>query len=125
MFAVDLDARAIETLKRKAARRGVDPFVETHVASAAEVDFIESGSLDFVLAEGLLCCMKDHEGALRQIQRILRPTGRAWLSVMRFGRSDDPRAVTATEWTAILKGMRVVEAGRGTFSRWALVSPLP
>lgn len=123
VFAVDFDPIAIERLTLKAARRGVDRVVEAHVASAAEIDFIASDSVDFVLAEGLLCCMQDHAGALDQIRRILSPTGKAWLSVMKFDRASDPRAVSATEWDAILSTMRVHESGQGLFSRWALVSP--
>lgn len=123
VFAVDFDPRAIDQLRRKAARRRVGQVVETHVASAAEVDFIPSDSVDFVLAEGLLCCMQDHAGALDQIQRILSPTGKAWLSVMKLDRANDPRAVSAAEWSSILNGMRVHESGEGLFSRWALVSP--
>ncbi len=123
VYAVDLDPRAIDSLSRKAARTGVGRVIDARVASAAEIDFIESGSLDFVLAEGLLCCMQDHAGAVRQIKRILGPAGRAWLSVMKLARPDDPRAVTAAEWASILSGMHVLESGEGLLSRWALVSP--
>ncbi len=124
VFAVDFDPRAIDRLRLKVARRGTEHVVEAHVASAAEIDFIESGSLDFVLAEGLLCCMQDHAGAVDQIQRILSPTGKAWLSVMKLDRANDPRGVSAAEWSSILNSMRVHESGEGLFSRWALVSPL-
>lgn len=125
VVAVDVDPKAIGRLQRKVARHGIGRVVDVHVASAAEVDFVVTGSLDFVLAEGLLCCMSDHAGAIRQIERILRPGGRAWLSVMACARADDPRAVTASEWAAILGRMRVHESGTGLLSRWALVSPLP
>lgn len=125
VFAVDFDPGAIEKVKRKVTRLGLGHVLDARVASAAEIDFVESGSLDFVLAEGLLCCMKDHAGALAQIQRILRPEGKAWLSVMKFGRPDDPRTVTASEWTSILNTMRVLESGESLMSRWALVSPSP
>jgi len=125
VIAVDFDPSAIERLRRKAARRGAAEVVQAHVASAAEIDFIETGSLDFVLAEGLLCCMTDHAGAVRQIARILRPAGRAWLSVMKHAPAGDPRSVTADEWASILGGMRVLRSGAGLFTRWALVSPRP
>lgn len=125
VFAVDLDPRAIASLRRKVARRGVGQVVDARITSAAEIDFIASGSLDFVLAEGLLCCMKDHAGAVDQILRILRPAGKAWLSVMRSGRGNDPRSVSATEWASILDRMQVLESGQGLLSRWALVRLLP
>lgn len=123
VHAVDFDPRAIARLRRKAERCGVSHIVDARVASAASIDFIASASLDFVLAEGLLCCMTDHAGALRQIERVLRPTGKAWLSVMRGARAGDPRTVTAEEWASILNGMHVHEAGHGLLTRWALVSP--
>jgi len=119
--AVDFDPAAISSLTSKAERLGLDGVLDAHVASAADIDFIESESLDFVLAEGLLCCMTDHAGAVAQIKRILRPGGRAWISVMKFGRSDDPRTVSAQEWASILQQLRVVTSGTGLFSRWALV----
>ncbi|MEJ2291257.1 MAG: class I SAM-dependent methyltransferase [Deinococcales bacterium] len=125
VFAVDFDPDAIGKVRRKIARLGLGHVVDARVASAAEIDFVEAGSLDFVLAEGLLCCMQDHAGALEQIRRILRPKGKAWLSVMKFGRPDDPRTVTASEWTSILNTMRVLESGESLLSRWALVSPSP
>ena len=125
VFAIDLDPTAIARLRRRIASRDVGRIVDARVASAADIDFIDTGSLDFVLAEGLLCCMKDHVGAMEQILRILRPAGTAWLSVMKLGRPEDPRSVTATEWTSILNRTRVLESGEGPFSRWALVGPLP
>lgn len=125
VLAVDFDGRAIARLLRKAERQGLDHLLEAHTSSAAEIDFVEAGSFDFVLAEGLLCCMTDHAGAMRQIRRILRPTGRAYLSVMKAGRERDPRTVTAQEWASILSAVQVVESGEGPFTRWALVHPHP
>ena len=123
VVAVDFDDSAVARLRLRAARRRVERVIETHVASAAEVDFIDTASIDFALAEGLLCCMADHDGAVRQIERVLRPTGRAWLSVMKGGRSSDPRSVSKAEWHEILSRLRVVDSGEGLLSRWALVGP--
>lgn len=125
VFAVDFDPDAIAKVREKVARLGLGHVVDARVASAADIDFVEAESLDFVLAEGLLCCMQDHAGAVAQIRRILRPEGKAWLSVMKFGRPDDPRTVNASEWTSILSTMRVLESGESLLSRWALVSPPP
>ena len=123
VVAVDFDGNAVARLRRRAERRRVERVIQTHVASAAEVDFIETASIDFVLAEGLLCCMADHDGAVRQIERVLRPTGRAWLSVMKGGRSADPRSVSKAEWRDVLSRLRVFDSGEGLVSRWALVGP--
>jgi len=123
VHAVDFDPKAVARLKHKAERHGVDHLVDARVASVAEIDFIDSSSLDFVLAEAVLCCMTDHTGAMRQIARILRPTGKAWLSVMKGARAGDPRSVGREEWASLLSRMRVHASGHGLLSRWALVSP--
>lgn len=122
VYAVDFDPKAIEHLKKKAAKHGYENVIETHVSSAAEVDFLESGSVDFVFAHGLLCCMRDHPGAVRQMNRILKPDGRAYLSIAKFCRRKDPRSVLMEEWHEILLNFNVKENGRGLTNRWALVS---
>jgi ubiquinone/menaquinone biosynthesis C-methylase UbiE len=122
VYAVDFDAGAVEEVARKAGARGFDRVVEARAGSAAEADFIPDGSVDFVFAHGLLCCMKDHSGALSQIRRMLKKDGLAYLSVTKFGRKKDPRTVTAEEWECMLKGFRVRGSGGGLLTRWALVS---
>lgn len=121
VHAVDFDARVIQKLLRKAARKVPAGRVSASAASAAEIDFIPDESVDFVLAEGLLCCMKDHAGAMRHIRRILKPSGRAYLSIVKFTNESDPRTVTHAEWTSLLSDMRVIDSGDGLISRWALV----
>lgn len=122
VFAVDFDSKAVERVAKKAAVKGLDRIVEARIGSAAEVDFIPDHSVDFVFANGLLCCMKDHSGAVNEIRRILKDDGLAYLSVARFGSKRDPRAVTAVEWKSILEGFRVRKSGKGLLTRWALVS---
>ena len=81
--------------------------------------FIEDGSVDFVLANGLLCNMPDHRpSAVNEIKRILKSTGKAYLSLGSpppFGFVDSP------EWEKIL-GEFIVERRGGLLQRWALVS---
>lgn len=125
VLAVDFDPKAIARLREKVARQGNQRRVDAHVVSAAAIDFIADRTFDFVLAEGLLCCMADHAGAMGQILRILRPAGRAWLGVTKLGRERDPRTVTAAEWASILSTVQVFESGEGPFTRWALVGPRP
>lgn len=122
IHAVDFDQRPLERLRRKAARRGYEETIESRAASASEIDHIENDSVDFVLAEGLLCCMKDHAGAVGQMKRILAAGGRAYLSVIKFSKRGDPRGVSKEEWESILSGFRVLDSGEGAVSRWALVS---
>jgi len=123
VHAIDFDPKAIERVKRKADRQGINGLINAQAVSASEIDFIETGSVDFVLAEGLLCCMKDHAGAVRQIQRILKEDGRAYLSIIKLSREGDPRSVSKHEWTALLAEMEVLAAGEGLMSRWAVVAP--
>ncbi len=123
VYAVDFDARVISRLQRRARRRSFDRVIEARATSASEIDFIESGSVHFVLAEGLLCCMTDHAGAIRQIKRVLRPEGKAYLSVVKLLRPDDPRTVSREEWQRLLSSFRLLERGETLTSRWALVGP--
>ncbi len=122
VYAVDFDPRAVEGVARKAKDRKLDGVIEARLSSASEIDFIPDASVDFVFAHGLLCCMKDHSGTLRQIGRVLSKEGKAYLSVTRFSRKQDPRSVTADEWEKTLALFHVIRSGQGLFIRWALVS---
>jgi ubiquinone/menaquinone biosynthesis C-methylase UbiE len=122
VFAVDSDEKAIRALKMKADGRGCHN-IEAHASSASDLSFIKDGSVDFVLANGLLCSMapQQHESAVNEIRRILKPTGLAYLSVAR-----DPWSyVSRAEWERILEGFRVKRRGDGfpaIADRWAVVS---
>lgn len=122
VYAVDFDPKVIARLERKAERQGLTSIVEPRAMSVSDIDFIGTGSVSFVLAEGLLCCMKDHAGAMEQIKRILKPDGRAYLSVIKFSRETDPRSVPRSEWAAILDELEVQDSGESPMFRWALVS---
>jgi len=122
VYAVDFDPKSIEALKGKVAGRGLQGVVEAHAASAAEIDFLQDASVDFVFANGLLCCMLDHAGALRQIGRILKPEGKARLSISKLIRKKDPRVVTKGEWEEILGEFEVLERGESLTQRWAVLS---
>jgi ubiquinone/menaquinone biosynthesis C-methylase UbiE len=122
VFAVDSDEKAIRALKMKADGRGCHN-IEAHASSASDLSFIKDGSVDFVLANGLLCSMapQQHESAVNEIRRILKPTGLAYLSVARGPWSYVSRA----EWERILEGFRVKRRGDGfpaIADRWAVVS---
>jgi ubiquinone/menaquinone biosynthesis C-methylase UbiE len=122
VFAVDFDERAIETVKRRAGEHGLEGVIDPRVSSAADIGFIPEGSVDFVLAEGLLCCMVDHAGAVEQIKRVLKKDGRVFLRVSMFGRRSDPRTVTKEEWQKILGSFRLLKSGQGLSGRWAVVT---
>ncbi len=121
IFAVDSDEKAIRRLQQKIEKRGVGN-IETHVSSAASLLFIPDHALDFVLAFGLLCCVApaDHQASVREIQRILKPSGTAYLSVSKGSTS----YVSLEEWKKILEEFRVKEQSDPSDSgdRWALVA---
>ena len=125
VYAVDFDAKSIERLTEKAAKHGFENTIEAHVSSASNVGFIPDASVDFVFANGLFCCMTDHLGAAIEINRILKkePYGTAYLSVTKFARKSDPRALAKDEWIKLVSAnFNVLGQGESFASRWAHVS---
>jgi ubiquinone/menaquinone biosynthesis C-methylase UbiE len=105
VYAIDSNSRATDAVKRRSERKGLKNITAV-TASAAHLDMIPDASVDFVLAEGLLCSAApcDHEQAVSEIKRILKPGSKAYLSAARGERSymcDD-------EWEGILEGFNVV-----------------
>jgi ubiquinone/menaquinone biosynthesis C-methylase UbiE len=125
VYAVDSDEKAIRTVEKKANRRGYRN-IEAHALSAADLSFIKDGSIDFVLANGLLCSMapEHHESAVNEIRRILKPSGLAYLAAGKSSCS----YVTQADWEKILEGFKVQRRGGDGSSfpahgmRWAVVS---
>jgi SAM-dependent methyltransferase len=121
VYAVDSDEKAIRALEKKATKRGCRN-IEAHASSASNLSFIKDGSVDFVLADGLLCSMapQHHESAVNEMRRILKPNGRAYIKVARGFYS----YVGQAEWVKILDGFRVERKSDGSLleDRWAIVS---
>jgi len=121
VYAVDLNEEAIREVKKKVDKSGYHN-VELHACSAADLSFIKDQSVDFVLANGLLCSMSDQRPlAVKEIKRILKPDGQAYLSL------GGPRPlgyVNRAEWEKILEGFRVKRRGHVLFGfqKWAVVS---
>ena len=121
VYAVDLNERLIRELKGKVVESGFHN-IELHACSAADMNFIKDGSVDFVLANGLLCSMSDQRHlAVKEIKRILKPDGQAYLSL---GGPPPFGYVNRKEWKNILEGFRVKQRGNYLlgFQKWALVS---
>ena len=122
VYAVYSDEKAIRALEKKAEERGYHN-IEAHASSASDLSFIKDGSVDFVLANGLLCSMapKYHESTVNEIKRILKPDGQAYLMAARGFYS----YVDKAKWEKILEGFRVEQRGGDGFipfsDRWALV----
>jgi ubiquinone/menaquinone biosynthesis C-methylase UbiE len=121
VYAVDSDEKVIRAVERKAAKGGYHN-IEAHVSSAADLSFVEDESVDFVLADGLLCSMapQDHPSAVSEIKRVLKPSGKAFLQAAKGRMSYIHKA----EWEEILEGFEVEERNYESFleDRWALVS---
>lgn len=117
VYAVDSDERHISVVRARAAGNGFSN-VEAHQSSAADIGYIPDSATDLVLAKGLLCCMLDHEGALREIRRILKPGGTVFFSVTKFGGKKDRRRVGKGEWESILSRFAVKSRGEGLTDRW-------
>ncbi len=121
VYAVDSDEKAVRAVEKKAVGRGLGN-VETHASSAADLGFIKNGSVDFVLAGGLLCSMapQDRDAAVKEIKRIMKPGAKAFLSAAR-----DPWSYMDDEgWETILEGFNVERRNYGSWAeeRRALVS---
>jgi len=118
VYAVDLGNKAIKVLEKKIDRRGYHN-IEAHASSAANVSFIKDSSVDFVLANGLLCSMDDQrQQAVSEIKRILKPSGQAYISL---GAAPPFGFVDQAEWEEILAGFKV-EQGGSFKEKWAVVS---
>jgi ubiquinone/menaquinone biosynthesis C-methylase UbiE len=124
VYAVDSDGKAVQAVEKKAGDRGLRN-IEARASSAAGLGFIGDATVDFVLAHGLLCSMApgQRDAAVGEIKRILKPGGRAYISVARGPWSYIDRAA----WEKILEGFRVDRRGRELAplaDRWAVVSLL-
>jgi 2-polyprenyl-3-methyl-5-hydroxy-6-metoxy-1,4-benzoquinol methylase len=117
VYAVDLARKCIQAIKNKAEKRGCQA-IEAHESTAADLSFIKDKSVDFVIANGLLCSMAvDRPSAVAEIKRILKPAGQAYLSL---GAVPPWGYVDRAEWSQILEGFRVDEGGAYE-GRWAIV----
>ena len=121
VYAVDSDEKAIQAVERRAKKKGFHN-VKTFIASATDLSFIKDESMNFILADGLLCSMAPqyHEQATKEICRILKPNGVAYLKAAQGSWS----YAGPVEWEKILEGFTVEQRsdeahGEG---RWAVVS---
>jgi ubiquinone/menaquinone biosynthesis C-methylase UbiE len=118
VYAFDLNENHIRDVEKKADKRGYRN-IETHATSASDLSFIKDESVDFVLANGLLCNMVDQRlRAVNEIIRILKPTGKAYLSL---GALPPIGFVDRAEWEKILEGF-IVERRGGDLQKWVAVS---
>ena len=104
VYSVDSDERVIKALKDKAEKKGYKN-IEAHASSASNLSFIKNESVDFIFANGLLCCVAPLEidASINEIKRILKPDGLAFLSAAKgFG-----SYMEKEKWEEILRGFKV------------------
>lgn len=76
----DLSLEALRAAARFAEEEGVGDRV-LFVCCSAETLPLASGAFDVALAIAILEHVPDHDAALRELARVLRPGGRAWITV--------------------------------------------
>jgi ubiquinone/menaquinone biosynthesis C-methylase UbiE len=121
IYAVDSDERAVRAVEKKAVKKGYTN-IDAHTSSAARLGFIADDSVDFVLADGLICCIapQDHIGAVNEIKRILKTDGKALLITSTSSMS----YVNDAEWESILKEFNVEQRNYSPYkgNRMAIVT---
>ncbi len=118
VYAVDLKEDYVTSLKKKVNELGYRN-IEVHGCSASDMSFIKDDSVDFVLANGLLCNMPENRSStVKEIKRILKPTAKAYLAL---GSPPPFGFVNGEEWEKILEGF-IVERRGGFLQKWAVVS---
>lgn len=121
VYAVDIGAKCIEKINRQSAKRGY-PQIHAVASTAADVSFIPDATIDFVFANGLLCSMSSgREAAVREMQRILKPTGLAYISL---GSGPTLGFVDENEWEELKAKFNTLEGGDYK-NMWAVFSQLP
>lgn len=118
VVAVELDEKNVQIVKKEIQNGGFQN-VDLHKASVEDLNFIENDSMEFVLANGLLCEMiGTRKKAVEEIKRILKPDHYAFLSL---GTPPPLGKVSSKEWESILEGFEVYRRG-GRLQKWAIVS---
>jgi ubiquinone/menaquinone biosynthesis C-methylase UbiE len=117
VYAVDLGKKPIKSIQKKIEKTGRRN-IEAYNASASELSFIPDRSVDFVYANGLLCSMAYYRPqAVEEIKRILKGTGKAYLSL---GMTPPMGYVDQVEWEKIMKGFNILKGGSYK-ELWAIV----
>jgi len=117
VYCVDLGDRCIQSIQNKAIRKG-NANITGQVATAADLDFMNENSVDFVFANGLLCSMEEgRSSAVQEIKRVLKPGGAAYVSL---GAKTPFGLVNEDEWHEILSAFDVVQGGAYK-DLWAIV----
>lgn len=85
VYAVDIDEAAISEARAIGQSLRTTDRIEFVPATAAFVPSIPMSGIDFVLSNGLLCCLLEKERAVEEMWRVLKPGGRALVTFTTIG----------------------------------------
>ncbi len=92
------------------------------VGSATSIQFTDE-YFDFVYANLLLCCVADYKSVLKEIIRVLKKGGYAYLSVTRQFFDSEP-GIDDEKWKEVLSRFMVIAADSSIIQRWAIVQKI-
>ena len=78
VVGVDLSRKLIEIAKKNASKTGLPNRMKFHVGNAARLTFQDS-SFDMVVSTGMLHSLRDPGRVFREIYRVLKKDGKAWI----------------------------------------------
>ncbi len=124
VYAVDPDPANVRRTEEYLERRGLGDGVTMGVVADGRLVRLPDGAIDFLLSNNVLCCTNNRAGARREIVRVLRSGGMAYVRV-----SDaSPRGVrplSEGEWARWIGLFRRLGGGAEAGSRWALLLKPP
>ena len=124
VYAVDDNPTRVGELREALGKRHPTGGVRLLTASADRLDAIPAQSVDFVLSNNVLCCSDRRSEAAREINRILRPDGIAYLRVSKV-LTKGARPMAGPEWDTLLSSFMILGRGEDRGYRWAVVRPKP
>ena len=95
--------------------------VRTHTSPAHELSFIESGTVDFVLCNNVLCCTNNRVPVVLEIRRTLRQGGKAYIRTSRIS-VEGVSQINDAEWDGLFSSFAHVDSGSDIAVRWALLT---
>lgn len=120
IYAIDPDKKSIKILEEKIKENDIKNVI-IYNSRAQNLDFIKDNSIDFIFSNLVLCCTIDHEGYIKEMNRILKNNGLAYISVSKNFLLRDKMNVSKDEWIEILKNYIIIKYGEDFLSRWAII----
>ncbi len=121
VYAVEPNKKSLDFIKRKIEREGITNVVPVK-ESGSLMPSIKDESIDFVFSNLTLCCLPDHDGATNEIMRVLKPDGRAYISINTIGNKNDHYHVDNDKWYRLIANFKILKSDRNFFTSWVLVA---